>query len=145
MPLPTRRRASKHEILVRDIEVTGVRASICVTAERAPDNVPHQTANARLVIVGDLVQPLNGQTRVELRLYATDAQLGNKDPPAFGVIVVGEGLARIGAFLRREHWADAWTMANAGAVKHCRISFTMPASGQGVVTRLDVSSDRVDD
>jgi len=145
MPLPTRRRASKHEILVRDIEVTAVRASICVTAERAPDNVPHQAANARLVIVGDLVPPLNGQTRVELRLYATDAQLGNKDPPAFGVIVVGEGLARVGAFVRREHWPDAWTMATAGAVKRCRIAFTMPASGQGVVTRLDVSSDRVDD
>ena len=145
MPLPTRRRASKHEILVRDIEVSGVRASMCVTAERAPDNLPHQAASSRLVIVGDLVEPLNEQTRVELRLYATDAQLGRKEPPAFGVIAVGDGVTRIGAFLRREYWADAWTMATAGAVKHCRISFTMPASGQGVVTRLDLSSDRADD
>lgn len=145
MALSSKRRAIKHELLSRDLEVTSVRVCMTISAERTPDSLPRQVADSRLVVVGDLNEPLNEQTRAELRIYETDAQLGKKDPPAFGVIVVGEGLARIGAFLRREHWTDAWTLASGGALRHCRIAFTMPARGQGVVTRLVMSSDRVDE
>ena len=145
MPPSTKRRTSKHELLVRDMAVTGVRVCVSVTAERTPDSMPRQAANSRILVVGELSEPFCEQQRAELRIYETDAQLGNKDPPAFGVIVVGDGLARIGAFLRREHWADAWTIATAGALRFCRISFTAPTRGQGVVTRLDLSNDRIED
>ena len=145
MPLRAKRRAAKREILVRDVQVTVVRIGVTVTAERTPNSVPHQQASSQLVIVGELTESLQRQTQIELRIYATEAQLGNKDPPAFGVIGVGEALIRVGAFIRREHWKDVWTLASAGMVKYCRIAFTAPTDDQGLVTRLDVSSAPVED
>jgi len=140
-----KRRAVKHETVVRTIDVQLVTMSASITAERGPSNTPQQQATAGLVIVGDMTQPLNDQTRVELRVYATDAQLGNGDPPAFGVIVVGDGTARIGAFVRREYWTEVWAMASQGALKCCRVSFTSPTRGQGLVTGLDMSNGHLDD
>jgi hypothetical protein len=52
---------------------------------------------------------------------------------------------RIGAFVRREHWPEIWTMASQGALTHCRIAFTEPLRGQGLLTRLDVSNASLED
>jgi hypothetical protein len=145
MPLSSKTRSNKQELLVRHIEVLQVGVCVTVAAERTPDSMPRQLSDSRLVVVGALAEPVNDQTQAELRIYATDAQLGRKYPHAFGVIAVGASLARIGAFLRREHWPDVWAMATAGALKYCRITFTMPKDGQGVLTRLDLSSERMED
>ena len=145
MPLQNKRRAIKHEMLVREMRIDDVRVCVSVTTERSPNNNTHQQENSRLVIVGGFTEPLHEQTQAELRIYVTDAQLGDRDPPAFGVIVVGQELIRIGAFVQREHWTHIWAVASAGTLNHCRISFTAPTRGQGFVTRLDVSNAPVED
>ena len=140
-----KRRAEKPQLWVRHMQVTAVRARVCVTVERTPSSLPQQQASSHLVILCEFTEPVNDLTRAELRIYATDAQLGNREPPAFGVIAVGEQLLRIGTFIRREHWPDVWAMASAGALRCCRIAFTAPTHGQGVVTRLDLGNGDVEE